>query len=125
VRTWLPVNPNYAQGINVCDQQDDPESLLNFYRQLLAVRRETPALKEGEYQELPNGSQEIFAFLRTARTQRCAVILNYSDQAIQFPINFESGHGKLIFSSEARERIVDLDNLEVLPYEVLIVEVVE
>ena len=39
VAPWLPVNPNYAGGVNVHDQQDDPGSLLNFYRRLIAVRQ--------------------------------------------------------------------------------------
>ena len=39
---WLPVNPNYAGGVNVSDQQDDPRSLLNFYRRLIRVRRQIP-----------------------------------------------------------------------------------
>jgi glycosidase len=38
VATWLPVNPNYAQGVNVADQEQNPNSLLNYYRRLIAVR---------------------------------------------------------------------------------------
>ncbi|HEY9527803.1 MAG TPA: alpha-glucosidase, partial [Anaerolineales bacterium] len=41
VTTWLPLNPNYAQGINVAEQQNDPESMLNFYKRLLRVRKQT------------------------------------------------------------------------------------
>ena len=44
VSTWLPFNPNYAQGINVADQQNDPESMLNFYKRMLRLRKQTPAL---------------------------------------------------------------------------------
>ncbi|MGB9880128.1 MAG: alpha-amylase family glycosyl hydrolase, partial [Anaerolineae bacterium] len=39
VQTWLPVNPNYAQGVNVADELTNPGSLLHFYRRLLRVRR--------------------------------------------------------------------------------------
>ncbi|MGZ9226736.1 MAG: alpha-glucosidase, partial [Anaerolineales bacterium] len=44
VQTWLPINPNYAQGISVVEQQDDPNSLLGFYKRLLRLRKQTPAL---------------------------------------------------------------------------------
>jgi len=32
VPTWLPVNPNYTQGVNVASQLGDPDSLFSFYR---------------------------------------------------------------------------------------------
>src|SRR5512133_1852952 len=49
VQTWLPVNPDYARGINVRDEEHNPASLLNYYKLLLKVRKQTPALIEGEY----------------------------------------------------------------------------
>ncbi|MCI0579696.1 MAG: alpha-glucosidase, partial [Chloroflexi bacterium] len=64
VQTWLPVNPNYAQGINLADQLDDPASLLNFYRRLLRLRRQTPALIAGDYQPLHETAVDYLAFLR-------------------------------------------------------------
>ena len=36
VETWLPVNPNYREGINVKEQGHNPNSLLNYYKRLLA-----------------------------------------------------------------------------------------
>ncbi len=48
VETWLPVNPDYRNGINVRDQQHNPSSLLNYYKHLLQVRKSSPALIEGE-----------------------------------------------------------------------------
>ncbi len=42
VTPWLPVNPNCAEGINVRDQQEDPGSLLSFYRRLIRARKAPP-----------------------------------------------------------------------------------
>lgn len=42
---WLKVNPNYTE-INVADQADDEDSVLNFYRKMIALR------KSEEYREL-------------------------------------------------------------------------
>ncbi len=52
VTPWLPVNPDYAQGINVAGQISDPDSLLSFYKKMLHIRKEHPALIWGEYQAL-------------------------------------------------------------------------
>ena len=79
VTPWLPVNPNYGEGINVRDQQDDPDSLLNFYRRLIVVRRQLPSLVAGEYRPLHDTSEGYVAFLRTTETQTALVLLNYSD----------------------------------------------
>ncbi len=65
VGTWLPVNPNYAQGVNVASQLADPDSLLNFYRRLLHVRRRTPALIAGDYTPLHEHAQDYLALLRS------------------------------------------------------------
>ena len=64
VQTWLPVNPNYAEGVNVRDQDCDPTSLLNDYRRLLHLRRKLPALQSGDYLPLLEVGTEVLAFLR-------------------------------------------------------------
>ncbi len=76
---WLPVNPNYAQGINVADQDPDPSSLLNFHRRLLTLRRQVPALIEGEFTALLPRSRYLLAYLRKNASQTVLVVLNFSD----------------------------------------------
>jgi alpha-glucosidase len=78
VATWLPVNPNYKDGINVRDQQHNPNSLLNYYKHLLRVRKNSPALVEGDYLPIQAASKDYFAFLRTGKEQTVLVILNFS-----------------------------------------------
>lgn len=41
---WLMVNPNYT-AINVAAQEKDPDSILSFYKELIALRK-NPAYKE-------------------------------------------------------------------------------
>ena len=45
-RTWLPVTPDY-RTVNVQSEPADPESLLNWYRRLIALRRSNAALRSG------------------------------------------------------------------------------
>src|SRR5512144_1352864 len=78
VEPWLPVNPNYRDGINVRDQEHNPSSLLNYYRHLLQVRKDTPALIEGEYIPLSNTAKDYLAFARKSEGQTVLVILNFS-----------------------------------------------
>jgi alpha-glucosidase len=123
VQTWLPVNPNYAQGISVDAQLADPSSLLHFYRGLLRVRKQNPALQVGDYRPLHKKETDYLAFLRQADAQTCLVVLNWS--AREFVLRFDLGSTKarLLFSSHSRpEKREALAHLPIAPFEVYIAE---
>ena len=100
---WLPVNPNAAQGVNVEDQLRDPGSLLIFYRALLRVRIQTPALICGDYQSL-EPTPGCLAFLRNSPKdeQTCLVILNLAGHECQVSLPLEGKTARLLFSSHPR-----------------------
>jgi len=58
-------------------QRNDPGSLLCLYRDLLALRRATPALHRGDYRSL-DAPEDVFAFERRAGASRVLVALNFS-----------------------------------------------
>jgi alpha-glucosidase len=60
-------------------QDQDPNSHLNFYRQLLQWRRTKPALIHGEQTLLPVHPQ-VMAFVREHEGQRVLCAFNFSDQ---------------------------------------------
>jgi alpha-glucosidase len=124
IETWLPVNANYAQGVNVADQLDDADSLLSFYRRLLRVRTENAALIAGDYDPLDAGD-ECIAFLRRSQCdgQSCLVVLNTSDQRQTLGFDLLVGSARLLFSNRTRESdIDDVRRLDVAPFEVFIAE---
>ncbi len=124
VRPWLPVHPNYADGVNVADQQDRPESMLSFYREMLAVRKSAPALIAGSYRALHEYAEDFLAFVRSSPdpVQRCLVVLNYADRPVQVSFDEQAEAGRLIYSSTPRQAQVDIRDLELAPFEILIVE---
>ena len=143
VGTWLPVNPNYAQGVNVASQLADPDSLLNFYRCLLRVRKHTPALIAGDYTPLHEHAHDYLAFLRSvspqarlrsvprqaglrgsdADQQTCLVVLNFSAKGHTLSFDLAAETARLIFSSHKRasERD-DLARIALAPFEIYIAE---
>jgi alpha-glucosidase len=128
VETWLPMNPNYANGINVKDQLHNPDSLLNYYKHLLRVRKNTPTLIAGEYLPLQVKVPEYFSFLRTSENQTVLVILNYSDKSQD--VNFSrvkelKGRSLHVLFSSAIRSHADLDprKLHLGAFEVFIAEV--
>jgi len=128
VQTWLPVNPNYAQGINVDDQQYNPESMLGFYKRMLSLRKQTPALIDGDYTPLHETAEDYFAFTRQSQKsgQTCLVILNLSDKDHNLKLDdLPSRQARCIFSNHKLEdEKVSLEELKIAPFEIFIGELV-
>ena len=111
---WLPLASNYKE-VNVASQLEEPRSMLNFYRKLLAYRKAAPALLWGSYRSLELKPAEVqencFVFERQAAEQRLMVALNFSgqDQTLNLP---ELGKGRVALSTRLdREGEEDLANL--------------
>ena len=126
VEPWLPVHSNYVEGINVGDQQDDPDSMLNYYRRLIRARRRTAALLTGEYRPLHAAAEDYFAFLRTTEAQTVLVVLNYSAarRELRFDVPGKTA-ARVIFSSHRDDAARRLDGMRLDAFEVLIAETVE
>jgi len=124
VNPWLPVNPNYAKGINVEEQQSDSTSLLYFYKTMLRFRKATPALIEGDYIPLKERSRNFLAFLRKIQKQTCLVVLNYSEKTLNLDLQEAGTKAKVLFTNKDRLGKSDaLDRLDILPFETFIAEV--
>lgn len=127
-QTWLPVNPNYKEGINVKEQEINPDSLLNYYKHLLKVRKATPALIEGEYKSIHETAADYIAFLRIADRQSALVVLNYSENRLELDFSdIAELNGKTLrplFSSAVRGN-TDLNPQKVVisPFEAFIVDI--
>jgi alpha-glucosidase len=127
VMPWLPVNPNYAAGVNVADQQTDPQSMLAFYKRMLAIRKQTPALigredSRGDYTPLLENHADCVCFLRSTDAQTCLVVLNYSENAQTLAFDLDGSPSRLIFSTENRPDAGDLSALTIAPFEIYIAE---
>jgi len=128
VNTWLPVNPNYKDGVNVFEQEQNPSSMLKYYKQLLQVRKSAPALIEGDYQPVHEHAEEYFAFLRICETQSVLVVLNYSETRLELDFStldeVKGKHLRPLFSSAARLNIEESSTkLTLHPFEVFMAEI--
>jgi alpha-glucosidase len=85
-KPWLPVHPNYRQR-NVAAQREDPDSLLNFTRKLIALRKEFLALRRGEFIPLTTRPREALVYLRRTASQTLLVALNFHDRRVYEPLD--------------------------------------
>jgi alpha-glucosidase len=76
-KPWLPLNSD-CRTRNVAAQEGEPESLLNWYKALIALRRSVPALREGSIAFLDLG-RDVLAYERaTPSGERVLVALNFA-----------------------------------------------
>ncbi|MDE3105953.1 MAG: alpha-glucosidase [Acidobacteriota bacterium] len=80
-KTWLPIPDNYTT-VNVKTEQADPASLLRWHGQLIAMRRQNPALHDGEITMLDENNPDVLAYVRhTPGSPAVVVAVNCSGEA--------------------------------------------
>ncbi len=75
---WLSVNKNHAD-INVEIQDKDPNSILNYFRKMVKLRKENDVLIYGAYQLLDEANNETYTFTRTLNGRKVLVLLNFTE----------------------------------------------
>ena len=81
---WIMLNPNYTD-INAEAEEGDPDSILNYYRALIALRNSTPALLRGDWRELLPESGQVVAYTRGLDGEEYAVLCNLSRESAPLP----------------------------------------
>jgi alpha-glucosidase len=111
---WLPVSD--PATCNVADQREDPRSMLNFVRDLIALRRSTPDLAAGDYASCPS-PEGTWVWRRGAHT---TVALNFSDSSIRVPVALQDA--RIAISTRPDRDVVSLDGtIDLGPWEGVVV----
>ena len=76
-RPWLDVNPNHT-WLNAEKEAADPDSVLSFYRSMIAFRKKHPVIVDGSFREWFEDHDRIFAYEREDDDERMFVLLNFS-----------------------------------------------
>jgi len=109
VKTWLKIPETY-KNINVKNENDDPNSLLNFYKRLLKIRRDYIALQDGkfEFMDLGKINEKCMAYKRIHESQLLFIYLNFTDKSIDLP--YPKQESKLIFSTNLNKTKLKYDS---------------
>jgi glycosidase len=119
---WLPVCLEY-RTINVEAQLPDPDSSLDLYRRVIALRRASDALRLGDYREHPASGTECFVYERVAPGERKVVALNLTDRSRELAL---ADRGKIVVSTDAARdgSTVDGDTLRLGANEGVVIDAV-
>ena len=121
---WLKVNDNYTE-INMETQDADPDSVLNYYRKLIALRK-SPAYKEvftyGEFMPVYQNTCSVMAYYRKNEKQRILITANFGKEAVSLTLEYPvkqillSNIASAVHSLPAND-IITLNSCEVLVFE--------
>ena len=90
-KPWMDPCTNY-KDINAAIEEDDPDSVLNFYRRLLKVRKGLPAVIYGSTEFLEMDDPELMVYIRRAEGQELISINNFSgsERSYRLPAGYEA-----------------------------------
>jgi alpha-glucosidase len=80
VKTWLPIPASY-KSVNVAAEEREPDSMLHWYQQIIALKKNDPALHEGEETMLNTSDDHVLSWLRKAANGEAVIVAcNFTDQ---------------------------------------------
>lgn len=120
------VKPN--DGISYEEQKDDPESLWNFYKKMIQLRRTHSTLVNGTYKPLINNQDSVFSFIRKDNQKAAVIIINLSSAEKNTTFNLSgtglTGKPEILWGKQLPEENADEWKITLPPYAVLVYEAV-
>ncbi len=86
-KPWIPLNKNFKM-INVAKQEEDDNSVLHFYRKMIAYRKANKTLIYGEYKDLEPNHPELFTYRRWDERHSFLILHNFSNNVQEFNAHY-------------------------------------
>ncbi|RIM69918.1 alpha-glucosidase [Staphylococcus arlettae] len=114
---WFPVNPNY-KDINVAQQHEDPDSILNFYKDLIKVKKSDDVFTYGQFDLVDENNSQVFAYTRKLNDITYLIVGNLTDKNAQLSLDNNSNKPQTILHNYDGD--IDLQNLR--PFEAAVIK---
>lgn len=110
---WMKVNENY-KWLNVKEQEQDEDSVLNFYKKIINLRKQIPTLVYGDYKLLMEDSESIYAYTREFEGECYLIVCNVSEENSKIQVPYNIINGEMLIGN-----YIDIDDrIDILrPYE--------
>jgi alpha-glucosidase len=124
-KTWLPIPPSY-KTVNVAAEQQESDSLLRWYQQLIALKKSDPAMHEGQEVMLNPGDAHVLSWLRKAPSGDTVLVacnLTAQPQTVSFDLSKQGVHRfhvKTLLKTPGAPDPLSLDLVQLGPYGVYV-----
>jgi len=119
-KPWLRVNPNY-KTINVATEEKNPNSVLNYFKKIVQLRKKNLVLIYGKYTLLDKENPDVYAYTRILDGEKVLVLLNFTTHKASAKLSFNMNKSKVLIdnypSLPSSEMI---KNFELRPYEAFV-----
>jgi len=119
-KPWLKVNTNHKY-INVEVQNNDPDSILNYFRRLIQLRKKNLIFVYGDYNLLDAANEKIYAYTRTLNDEKILVLLNFSEEEINYTLP-EKGNTFDIMINNYNDITIENNTAHLKPYQSVIIK---
>ena len=103
-KPWMKVNPNYTE-INAAEQVDCEDSIFNYYRKLIQLRKELPVLTDGKFTMLDMDHDQIFAYLRDNGEDKLLVVCNFYGNTVDYAVSEKAENLELLIRNYTEENM--------------------
>ncbi len=86
---WDSTNLKPGDGISLEEEKNDPNSLYNFYKKMIALHKSNKAIAFGKYQTINNNNDSVLTFMRAYDQQIAIIAINLSGSIQEIKINVE------------------------------------
>lgn len=117
---WLKMNQNFTT-INAEVQENDQNSVLNYFRKIVKLRKNNPVLVYGKYTLLDNENTKVFAFTREFESKKILILLNFSADNATVNTGIDTNKYSILCSNYIHSDSINKTILR--PYEALIIEI--
>ena len=113
------VNPNYKE-INAREQMVRADSVFNYYKKLIRLRRENEIIVYGSYDLLLPDDPELYVYTRTLGDEKLLVICNFYGNTREFELPEGWNPDRMELMIGNYEKRDTARTLEIRPYEAVV-----
>ena len=97
-KPWLKVHPNYVT-LNAAAQENDPNSVLNYFRKMIQLRKSDLNFVYGKYTLLDAKNADTYCFTRELKGKKILVMLNFKAKAAKTNLGLDLSKAKVLISN--------------------------
>ena len=118
------MNPNFTEGLNVENQEKDENSVLNYFRKIVQVRKDHLGLVYGDYTLLLEDNEQVYAYTRILDDQKYLVLLSFSTEPATIDLSDKAfGALNLIISNDSSKADTGNGMFELQPYQACVYQI--
>ncbi len=116
---WIPMSAAFEKEITVEAQQGDADSVLAFYKKLIAMRKKYPVIAKGEIAFLETGTDLVLAYQRMRGEQKVVVLCNLDGNKQMIKVSGEWSRYQVMLENYEGRKAPQAETYTMEPYEIM------